>query len=231
MAVGDYIPARDAELIEWGNNFVTLLVANPLLYGITAPEAAQLQALYNDFRASWLLAVDPGTRSKPTVAEKDEDKALFVFAARRAAQRIKLNLGTDTDSIIALGLSVDDITPTPRMAPATQPIVSILAATPFQHTIRVADSATPNKRAQPFGSVGCLIVGNIGTVVGTDPEEAEFMAVVTRFPAAINYDVDTVGKIATLWGAWMGSRGDLGPWSSPAVMHIVGGGLPASPPG
>lgn len=226
MAVSDYIPSRDPMLDEWADNFSAKLTASPVLYGLVPAEAAQIRALFDDFHGQFVTAIDPATRTAGAVAAKDATKAQMLQLMRLYAQRIKRNAGLDEDDILALGLHLDDLTKTRREAPATQPLLSIVAATPFQHTLSVRDAAAPNKRAKPFGSKSCLIVGNVIDAVGTDPEEASYMGLLTRWPAVVNYVPADVGKIATLWAAWVGVRGDKGPWSSPASMHVVGGALP-----
>lgn len=219
----DYIPRTDALLDEWLRNFVDLVVADPYLYAVTPSEAAQLQAQYNDWHAAWTLAIDPGTRTKPTVAAKDAIRAQTVAMFRAIAQRIKRNAGVDTDDIVELGIHLDDLSKTPRFAPTTQPILSFIAATPYEWTLRIADSAQPNQRGQPFGSVGALLVAKISTTESDDPDDAVYRGIVTRNPCAVSWEPGDVGKVGTLWAAWLGVRGDKGPWSTSLSMHIMGG--------
>ena len=126
----DYLPTRDANLDEWARNFTTLLVANPTLYGVTFVEATQLFDIYEEFHDALTLAVDPYTRTKSHIADKDAKRSILKLALRQMSQRIKRNLALDPDDVVDLGIHLDDPTKTPRAAPATQPLLSIIAATP-----------------------------------------------------------------------------------------------------
>src|SRR5207253_5394578 len=129
---------------------------NPTLYGVTFVEATQLFDIYEEFHDALTLAVDPYTRTKSHIADKDAKRSILKLALRQMSQRIKRNLALDPDDVVDLGIHLDDPTKTPRAAPATQPLLSIIAATPYQFTVQVVDAMTPNSRAQPFGSAGAL---------------------------------------------------------------------------
>ena len=81
---------------------------------------------------------------------------------RPYAQQIRANRGISNADKTALGLNVPDGTPTPVPAPSTSPILAVIGATPGEHTIRFADSATPDKRGKPFGAIGLQLFVAVG---------------------------------------------------------------------
>lgn len=216
-----YIPQRDNDLSLWSLNFTTLLTAVPANYGLTAPDAVIVANVVNPFITALNVATDPGTRTSATIATKDATKSAMLAIVRPYAQRIKLSAAVSDARKIAIGVGIRDTTPSPVPTPTTQPLMSIVAATPLQHEIRYADALTPDKRHKPFGAVALLIFISVGTVAPADPELAPFRALVTKQPYMHTYAPTDVGKTAFVYGRWVTRTGELGPMSALASMVIA----------
>ena len=223
MAQPSYIPPKEADLFTWAINFATLITANPGTFGLLAADALVIQGYVDDFTAAYTLALNPSTRTKPTVADKDAKRAAMLGIVRPYAIGIRNNAGVTNEAKLDLGLIIPVTTRTPILVPVTQPILEILAATPLEFTMRFADSGTPASRAKPFGAKSLWIAGVYGTTVAVDPAVPPSVTrLVTTQPFSITHDPAEVGKICTLWGRWVGVRGDVGPWSLSTAMQVVG---------
>jgi hypothetical protein len=137
---------------------------------------------------------------------------------------IKANPAITDGQLALLGLTVDDPTPTPVPAPVTSPILTIVAATPLQHTLRFADQATPDSRAKPFGAKFLEVHVTVAAAPAVDPDASPFHGDFTRQPVAIDYDAGDVGKSATVFGRWKTATGLVGPWSLGVSMTVAAGG-------
>jgi len=100
-----YIPPKDADLALWADNFADLITAAPATYGLVAGDALTIQTANDIFQADYLLAVNPGTRTSVTIAQKNSTKLAFVILARTYASQIRINPGVSNADKILLGLT------------------------------------------------------------------------------------------------------------------------------
>jgi hypothetical protein len=133
---------------------------------------------------------------------------------RPYAQQIKSSRGISNADKSALGLTIDDASSTPVPAPTSSPILAILGATPGMHTLRFADSNTPEKRGKPVGAIGLQLFIAIAAAAVADPGVARLQGFVTRQPYGVPFDSADNGKIATYFARWQTRTGLTGPWSN-----------------
>lgn len=216
-----YIPPKDADLAVWANNFAALITAAPATYGLTAGDASTIQGFVDDFQAALTIALNPATKTAPTVAAKDGAKAAMLEICRLYAQQVRNNIGVSDADKVSLGLTIPDHTPTPIPAPSSNPILGLVGAQPGQQTLRYADSATPDKRGKPFGVLGLQVFVAVGVTAAVSPDDARFKSFVTRQPYGVNFTSGEAGKVATYFARWQSRTGLIGPWSAPVSMIVV----------
>jgi hypothetical protein len=220
MPAAPYIPNKEADLVNWANNFSTLITAAPSTYGLVSGDAVAIAAVVDAYDAAYALAIDPPTRTKPTVAAKDAARQAMLDVVRGYAIQIRNNAGVTNEDKADLGLTLPDPTPTPVPPPNTSPILSIPFATPLQLTLRFADQNTPDKRAKPPQITGLEVRAVASATVVADPAAIPFYGIATRQPFALNFDSSDAGKQAYVAGRWLNSKGQAGPWSNIATFTI-----------
>lgn len=216
-----YIPTRQADMRTWALNFAALITAAPATYGLTAGNATTIQTAVDDFDAALTLALDPTTRTPTTIADKDAKKAVMLDTVRPFAQQVKNNAGVSNENKAALGLNIDDESPTSVAPPVTQPLLSIQAATPLQHTLRYADVNTPTLRAKPEGVSALQLFRHIGANAPASYTDWEFVGAFTRNPVESSFASGSAGMDCQYVGRWQNRKGEVGPWSSIANMIVV----------
>lgn len=221
MPQAPYIPTQDGLLASWSDNFNTLISASPGTYGLLSSDATAIDSAVAPFLTAYAIAINPSTRTKPSVADKDALKSSMLEVVRPYAITIKNNSGVANTDKLDLGLNVSSDSRTPINCPQTQPLVAIIGATPGTHTLRFADSNTPDKRSKPFGAIQIQVWRVIGTTPATSPASAAFYGVVTKQPFGVAFDTADSGKICTYFARWVGRRGDFGPWSLPVSMTVA----------
>ncbi len=218
----DYIPKRQAELLAFVLNDSALLVATPGIYGITAAEAAQFNDAAQDFNDKMAVVSNPATKTKAAVQAKEESRLAMLYTIRPLLQYIKDNAGVADEDKVALGINIGDIKPTPVPPPASAPLLSVVAATTLQHTLRYSDATTPDKRAKPAGVTAMEVYCEIGDTPAISVDNAKFLGLTTRQPYVADFATSDIGKSAHYWGRWINGKGQPGPWSQPASMTIAG---------
>ncbi len=218
MSRTDFLPARDEDFNAWAVNFSALVAAAPVAYGLLAADATALAGLVTAFTAALTAATNPGTRTAVTVASKETARVALSADIRSLVRRIQAVATVTAAQKTALGISVIQGIYSLVPAPATSPLLNIVAVTPRQHAIRVVDETTPTRRARPFNAAGAEVYAFIGAAGVTPPadlEHWEFKGMATRSDYIVQYNADDAGKQATIVTRWYNRRGQTGPVSNP----------------
>jgi hypothetical protein len=220
-----YIPPKDADFANWVTNFDGLLSVAPTVYGLEAADATLVSAVVATWDLAYAQAIDPPTRTAPTVAAKDAARASAEAVIRPYAVQISLNAAVADLDKTAIGVTVPSLTPTPIPAPVNAPDIAIVSAIPLQQTLSFAEPGAVGK-SKPFGVTGCEVFRNIGLVPATDPAQAIYSATKTKSPFRETFIADDQGKIVTYFCRWStrsgpGGTAQFGPWSAPLTLSIM----------
>jgi hypothetical protein len=82
MANRDFLSHRDAELLAWSGNFASLIIIAPLTYGVSAEQANAYNTLHNTFKEALETATEPSTRTRGTIAAKNDARTPLKEFAR-----------------------------------------------------------------------------------------------------------------------------------------------------
>mgnify|MGYP003510646830 FL=1 len=226
MPAPSYIPAQDAGFNNWLLNFSSLLTAAPTTYGLTAPDAIIVAASVALWSPAYAAAINPATRTAPTVAQKDAQRAATEATVRPYAQRISRNAAVDPLDKVAIGVNLPNSTPVPIPVPTTFPQLSFDMATPLRHVLRYQDSGLGTGKAKPFGAIALEVWRAVGTAPAVDPSACTYYGNFTKAPLAVDFDAGQVGKIATYFARWVtrsgsGGKAFTGPWSPALTASIM----------
>ena len=120
-----YIPAEDSLALTWMQFFSAGIAANPALYGVSVADATAIGNAVNDFDATYQVAMDPATRTKVTVAAKDDARTSAEQICRQFATLIKYNAGISDPDKIAIGVRPVNTDRNPIEVPETSPLSRI----------------------------------------------------------------------------------------------------------
>lgn len=219
-----YIPTRDADLIAWGDNFASVITADPAVYGLLPADALVIQTQFDEFNAAYVIAVNPATRTIVTIAAKDEEKAGFLSIARAYAAIIRANAGVSNDAKAAAGLTIPDPTPTPIPVPSTYPLLAAPLQGIGQILMTITDQATPLIKKKPFGVLGGCLFSQKWTSASPPPDATK-----TLFGLITKSDnvIETAGIYAAadkvrFYAQWYNRKGQLGPIGPTLDVIILG---------
>lgn len=228
-ASASYIPPKDADFQSWLLNFSTQLTASPATYGLVAANAVTVAAAYAAWNAAYLLGggtyhlpVNPATKTPETTQAKADARISAESVVRPFAQLISRNAGVLASDKIAIGVNPRTTVPTPIPAPTSFPILSLVGATPWQHTLGSKDSAAVTGKAKPFGALQLELRCTASATPIVDPEALAFVGLYTKAPFAVNFDVSDVGKQAYYSGRWITRTGLAGPFSAIVNFTVAG---------
>ena len=221
MPSTDYIPRNDDAFRTWAETFSTNISLNPAVFMLTPAQAASIAATVTDFVNKLAIASNDATRTRQTIADKDDARSVCENMCRQYAIDIKNNEGiTDGDK---LSIGVRPINPDrePIDPPTSQPLINVLGNLPGVQTLVFADSNTPDSKAKPFGVTDLQLFRGIGETPEMPLAQCQFYGKITRNPIDVMFDETDDGKIATYYARWATQRGETGPWSVPVSFRIA----------
>lgn len=228
LGVNQSIPtSTDSETLSWLENFRDVIVADPTLYGLTAPDATALDVAVDAFRVAYdiagvngRMAVNPGGYTQPNRATMYGARNSALSIARPFAVQIQANPGISDEDKLAAGVVPRNFNRTLTFVPQTAPILGFLSAGVGTHLLGFADELTPSSKRKPLGAVAVQLWLGVGTLV-TPLNDLDFYQQYSRFPAQVNFDPEDAGKLATYAARWVGRRGDVGPWSATLTATVL----------
>lgn len=221
---GDYMPRTDDGFWHWLQNFSSLLQENPQRFAMTAADAQIVVDHFDAYTPLWTQCKQPSLRTSTLIARKDAVKASAIASCRVYAQMIKKVAGVADDDKIALGLHINDNSPTSISVPSTVPMLSIVGGYSGEHILRYADETTPTSRRRPHGVKFIEIRSNIARGPNPDVSTAKLVGSFGRQPITVKLEQNNTGDTATYFGRWINTKGQPGPWSLPMTMTIAFGG-------
>lgn len=216
----DYIPTKDADLVNWSANFSAVITATPTDYGLTSGQATSYATLDANFAAAYTVATNPATRTIVTVAAKDSARASLVAQARQLAQIAQKYPAITPTLLATAGLTVRNTVPSPIPAPTTWPILSLLSSASLQHTIRYKDSALIQPRGLPFGAVAIELYVLVGPTPPASIADCRYVGQFSRMPMTVNFTGADAGKVANYLCRYITKTGLTGP-TSPGLSATV----------
>lgn len=239
MEQNDYIPRQSGKFDAWQNNFVAYAEAHAKDLGLSDEDIDELI----EYRNNWEKRYGQLTAARDAFGEAAQHKAAaqsdLTALIRTFAARIQQAAGTTDAMRAALGITIRDPVPTRVRLPGSEPLVSVDTSERLRHTLHFVDSATPTRKAKPYGVMGAEVWVFVGDATASQVEDVEitpagassirrslqpfkFAKIATRTPTVVEFDGDYAGRTASYLLRWLNTRGQPGPASAVASATIVG---------
>jgi hypothetical protein len=122
------------------------------------------------------------------------------------------------------------VAPSPRPAPSTKPVLSVVGIVNDDVVIRIVDQTTPTKRAKPPGTAGAQVFSFVGS--GEPPADLElwrFEGLASKSEFTVGFNAADAGKRITLAARWYTVKNEVGPVSDTIETVIAAVAAPAPP--
>ncbi len=230
-ATTDYLPTREADLVQWSTNFDARITASAANYGLTPAQATAYNALHTAFASAWQTANENITRTPPNIGAKNTAKEALIAGPggiRELVGIVQEFPGTTRAERIELQITVRDTEPSPIPVPAVAPKLTIVSVNGRTVKIRLQDADSPGSRAKPAGVKGASVYSFVGATVPETIEEWKYEGSTTKNVVDVDFPVSVpAGSKVWLSANWSNPRLQAGPPCDP-VQTTVGGGLAAA---
>ena len=169
--------------------------------------------------AAYDAATNPETRTRGSIADKNAAFNAAETLCGRFAMEIKYNNVISDGLKLNVGVTPPNPQRTPRPAPSTQPVISVVGATEGSQTLTFRDSVTG--RNKPPGVTNIQVYRVIAPEAVQDRAGAELYSAFSRNPIGVEFSEADDGKVATYFARWADAKGQVGPWSLPTSMRIA----------
>lgn len=220
-----YLPYKDSALLDWARNFSEQITQSPASYGLTIPQAEAFGTLFTTYETAYNTAVAPETRTKGTIAAKNDAKKALKTDARNLVSIIQGVPTVTAQMKIDLGITVRDTEPTPIPPPTIAPEIDFMPTGTRTIRVRLHNEKTLNRR-KPVGVQGALVFSYIGEVPPTDINLWKFETNTTKTLVEIDPPV-TVTSGTQIWftAFWYNPRAQSGPAATPVSTVVQYGGM------
>ena len=221
-------PDTNAGLLAWMSNMSTILTASGLQYGISVPQSTALANLVSIYGASLSLAQDPSTKTRTTVAAKNQAVVNLKSYAKLLISVIEGQFAVTNAMKISLGLKLRAI-PTPIPAPGMAPALDVVSVVGWTVRIKLHDTNPSSKRGRPPFTAGANVFSFVGITPPPEVSAWKFEGSASRTVMDVIFSPTIApGSRVFLCARWFNPRSQSGPLCSPVATNLQGGAVMAA---
>ena len=216
----DFLPLADSELLGFAQNYSTIITADPVVVGLTAPIATTLSGLVSDYQTKLSALETPANRSPVATFEKNQAKAALVDYIRITARQIQGTMTVSDLQRTELRLTVRDTEQTQVELITAAPALTVLKIYGRNILVRVRD-ASGERRGKIDIADGATIYSYVGETPPAGHVGWTSEGNITRDTVIVAFDAATpVGAKVWITACWYNTRG-AGPGCTP-VAAVIG---------
>ncbi|GHU49451.1 hypothetical protein FACS1894200_08100 [Spirochaetia bacterium] len=208
----NYIPAKEAEFIDWSENLITVSEAHDADWNLMPSKVAELRTLHTEVKRLHLLCKTPA-HTKVDMETKNEAKAeLIALIEVFVRNNLQNNDFMNDAGRVELQIPIHDKIHTPHGAPGGIPSIEVL--TPMPRTVRIRFRALDAQRwgkPEDAHSLECL-----WSLLDEPPElvaDLLHSASSTATPLDLVFEENQRGKHIYFAVRWKSDTNKEGAWS------------------
>lgn len=215
-----FLPDTDLRLLDWSVQFKDGLQAHTAVYGISSTQLSAYVAAHNAFATALATATNPATRTKGTVAAKNDARSILKVLAGSYGRMIGANTLVTSQQKLDIGLKPRAI-PRPVPPPTVRPGFDIVGVDGRTVKVILYTAGSPTRRGRPKGVTGASVFSFVGQEPPSDPSLYKFEGSTSKreFEVTFPLSVEPGAKVY-LAAFWYSATGMSGPASTPQEAYI-----------
>ena len=223
MASPPIPPNADAAFLAWSRNFRDYIAIHYAALGITLPESTLYATKHDAYSDAYDVATNEVTRTRGTIAAKDDARDACKFEARLLIQRINGIPTVTTQQRRDLALNVR-AQPTRIPRPAVAPEVDVAELDGRSVTIKLHSSTSGTRRGRPPGVAAAAIYTHVGPTAPASVADWFYQGSVTKTRTIVHFDTSVpAGSQVWIIAQWLNPRSESGPASVAVSTYLAGG--------
>jgi hypothetical protein len=215
MKYNDYVPKQESVFYPWVKNLKTVVSQRATNWEISPRPVTNLTGAFTTYDLAYQKTLDPMTRTKVSIQEKNDAKKALIVQVRSFCQGHLLHndLVTNADRD-QLQLPIYDPSHTPEPAPPGHPVGKIGTAVHQEHQISVVDSDEITPRGGlPKYAHGFETWHHVGDEPPTKDSDFTYLNFSSTTTIKVFFDLADVGKNVFYRFRWVNARNMPGEWS------------------
>lgn len=211
----DFLPRREADLVQWLRNAVAVLDTEYAAYGLSEQQVIALRDDAAAFIDLHTLTQNAETRSPANIIRKDQARAKAVANARQVARIAQSHPATSDPMRSNLGITVLKDSVAFKPVPKNAPMLQIDSVDGRTVVVRLRGDSEI-RRGRPDDIAGATLFTHVGPAAPVNASEWKFHANITRTRATIQFPA-ALEPGATVWicAFWRNDRDEPGPFCDP----------------
>lgn len=224
MYTPPWIPRADEAFRTFAEGFCKNISDHPAGYMMTAAEAADLMGKLKVFLKAFGLATNELTRTKQTIADKDDARSILQNSIESHGAFIRINKGIADGDKLVVGVRPQNVSRRKRKCPDTAPLLKYIGSLPGMDQLHYHDANTPDSPAKPYGAERLMLW--VAYTLPGEPrpkrEDARPTGTFTKSKMLVPQDAQRDVRLGaagpgaglpTYWAQWLGHDGGTSPWS------------------
>lgn len=216
----DFLPRRDADLVQWSGNFARQLAKSPGVYGVTPEAVAGLVAAQQAFAQKYAAAQSRVTRTPVSVQAKDTAREVMIGEARPLAALVRAQKSTTNHQLIVLGLRSRRKARRGVARPRVAPQVRVGLVEGRRLSVRILERSTGRCR-KPKDVSSAVLMYWCGDSLPREASAWRLWGVTGRLREVVELSEGVPpGTKVWLTAFWQNERHDQGPWAMPTMAWV-----------
>lgn len=206
-------------------NLISIVTPDAVDYGLTSAIVTSYTAVANDFKNKLELAIEPATRTRAVVSDKNAAKRALRAATLDVARIITSTPAVTNAQLINLRLN-ERLSPQSRPLPAAKPVIALLSCDGRLAKFRISNTVEPERRGKPRAVSGIYIFTHVGPTAPDDVTDYVFQGTASRMITEVLFP-SSVPNGSTVWVVccWVNERGQTSQASTPVSFVLQGGSV------
>lgn len=216
----DFLPRRDADLLEWSGNFARHLTKSPEVYGLSPSDMAGFVAAQQAFAQKYAATQSRVTRTPVSVQAKDTAREVMIGEARPLAALVRAQKSTTNLQLITLRLRSRRKARREVARPRIAPQVRVVLVEGRRLTVRILECSTGRCR-KPKDVASAVLMYWCGESLPSDASAWHLWGVTGRLREKVELNEGVPpGTKVWLTAFWQNERHEAGPWAMPTLTWV-----------
>lgn len=217
-------PRSDAEFDAWVFNYYNAVYN---FYDNSGLDPSQLAALLDGlyvWQAGYARHIAQQAAAVGATAAKAEAKAALEALIAPITRFVQAFPATTNADRATIGIALRPAGRSRTPAPASAPLIVVVAPARYTHQLRLIDAASPKSRARPRGAERAevyMALTDNAAPAPADPAAYRYVGSVSSGSTVVSFEPEQGGRKAHYLARWVTVRNLSGPWSEGASATVA----------
>jgi len=219
-----YLPRADDEFAAWLGNFMPSVLMYYDSQGLDTGTLAALQSAVSVWEQAYPAHIAAQAAAEGASQRKDSARRGLEAQVRPVVRFVQGYPATSDANRATMGIALRPAGRSRTPAPASAPLIVVVAPARYTHQLRLIDAASPTRRARPRGAERAevyMALTDNAAPAPADPAAYRYVGSVSSGSTVVSFEPEQGGRKAHYLARWVTMRNLSGPWSEGASATVA----------